>query len=316
MAGLRYHRLNFFYEKKFGRKVWKVSLDGGFDCPNRDGTLGTGGCVFCNPASFSPSRRLNLDSISDQLRVGMERLGARYGAERFVAYFQPATNTYAPASRLKALFDEALSNPKVVGLAVGTRPDCVSDDALDVLADLAKRTWVSIELGLQTIHDRTLDWLNRGHRHECFAGAVERCRARGLEVGAHAILGLPGESREDMLDTARLLAKLRADSVKLHNLYAVVDTPLAEMVQSGQVALPQLHQYAGWVVDFLEQLPPHCVVDRIGGDAPPQYLIGPAWSLNKPALLAAVDAEFERRDTWQGRRFVDHNFKYTSRGLK
>ncbi len=282
--------------------MWKVSLDGGFGCPNRDGSLGTRGCVFCDPASFSPSRRSVSASISAQLEEGIRRLGARYRVDRFVAYFQPGTNTYAPVEQLRALYEQAIAHPKVVGLAIGTRPDCVPDDVLDLLSELAGQTWVSIEYGLQTIHDRTLDWMNRGHHYEAFLDAVQRSRRRGLKVGVHVILGLPGESRDDMLATARELARLEIDSVKLHNLYAVHNTPLAGMVARGEVRLVELDEYVGLVVDFLEQLPPSCVIDRLSGDAPPEYLVGPSWCLDKPAVRAAVEAEFQRRNAWQGRK--------------
>ena len=306
-AGLRYHSLNFFYRKKFGCRVWKVSIDGGLDCPNRDGTLATGGCIFCDPASFSPSRRMALPSITAQIQEGIGRLAPRYGVDRFVAYFQPATNTYGPPARLQALYEEAISHPKVVGLAVGTRPDCVGEDVLDLLAQISRRTWVAIEYGLQTIHDRTLDWLQRGHHYDSFLDAVDRSRRRGLAIGAHVILGLPGETREDMLATARELARLNVGSVKLHNLYAVKKTPLADLVARGEASFPALEQYAGWVVDFLEELPPDCVVDRLSGDAPPEYLIGPSWCLGKSAVRAAVEAEFRCRDSWQGRKWTALN---------
>lgn len=302
-AGLRYFSQNFFFRKRFGGRVWKVSVDGGFGCPNRDGTLGTGGCVFCDPKSFSPSRHTGLRAIGDQLAEGIRRIRNRHQVDRFVAYFQPATNTYAPVQRLAGLYRQALSHPGVVGLAIGTRPDCVPDDVLDLLAELSEQTWLSVEYGLQTIHDRTLDWMNRRHHYDAFLDAVQRSRRRGLVVGAHVILGLPDESSEDMLATARELARLRVDSVKLHNLHAVRNTPLAEMVVSGKVRLAGLEEYAGYVVDFLEELPPSCVIDRLSGDAPPQYLVGPSWCLNKSAVRAAIEAEFQRRDTWQGRRF-------------
>jgi len=302
-AGLRYHSLNFFFAKKFGHRVWKVSLDGGFGCPNADGTLGVGGCVFCNIASYSPSRRLGTRSITGQLDEGIRRLAGRRKVERFVAYFQPATNTYAPVERLKCLYQEALGHPAVVGLAVGTRPDCVPDEVLDLLADLARRTWVSLELGLQSIHQRSLDWLNRRHGYGAFTDAVARSRRRGLRVVAHVILGLPGESREDMQATARELARLRVDGVKLHNLYAAKDTPLAGAVTAGAVRLPDLPEYAGYAADFLEELPPECVVERLSGEAAAEYLVAPRWCLHKPAVRAAIEAEFARRGTRQGRRF-------------
>ena len=243
-------------------------------------------------------------SITDQIAEGTRRLHQRYGADRFVAYFQPATNTYAPISRLREVYEEAISQPGVVGLAVGTRPDCVPDNVLDLLAELSRRTWVSVEYGLQTIHDRSLDWMHRGHHYDAFLDAVERSRLRGLRLGVHLILGLPGETRDDMLATAREVARLGIESVKLHNLYAVKDTQLADMVSAGEVRLLEREQYAALAVDVLEHLPPDCVIDRLSGDAPPEFLVAPSWCLDKPAVRAAIEQEMERRDTWQGRCFV------------
>jgi uncharacterized protein len=302
-AGLLYHTLNFFYLKKFGQKIRKLSLDAGFNCPNRDGTLATGGCVFCDPESFSPSRRMRLSSITAQLEEGIGRLNARYAAGGYVAYFQPGTNTYAPVDRLRSVFEEAMAHPKVVGLAIGTRPDCVSDDVLDLLAELSKRTYLIVEYGLQSIHNRSLDWIERGHNFHAFVDAYKRSRMRNLLVGVHVILGLPGETSEDMLATARELAGLAIHSVKLHNLYAVRNTPLADMIARGDVELPRFEDYVNRVVDFLELLPPECVIDRLSGDAPPRYLVGPQWCLDKRAIRAAVEAEFRRRGTRQGSGF-------------
>ena len=299
-AGLRYHTLNFFYHKQFGKKIRKLSLDAGFNCPNRDGRLATGGCVYCDPESFSPSRRLKLSSITAQLEEGIRRLSARYNVQGFVAYFQPATNTYAPVARLRSVFEEALSHSKVVGLAIGTRPDCVPDEVLDLLAELSARTFLVVEYGLQSIHNRSLDWINRGHHFDAFLDAYKRSRQRNINVGVHIILGLPGETREDMLATARELAHLELHAIKLHNLYAVRNTPLAEMVAQGEVELPQFEYYIKLVVDFLELLPPECVIDRLSGDAPPQYLVGPDWCLDKNAIRVAVETEFIRRGTYQG----------------
>jgi uncharacterized protein len=299
-AGLSYHSLNFFHGKKFGGKVWKVSLDAGCTCPNRDGTLATSGCIFCDPQSFSPSRRLGLPRVADQLAEGIQRLSRRRGAQRFLAYFQPAANTYGSIDRLRATFEQALSHPQVVGLLVGTRPDCASDEALDLLAGLARRTWLAVEYGLQTVHDRTLDRLGRGHHFDAFLDAYRRSRQRNLNIGVHVILGLPGESRDDMLTTARTLAELDLHSVKPHNLYAVRNTILADEVADARVRLPEFHEYVGWLVDFLEELPEGFVIERLCGDAPPEYLIGPHWCLDKAAVRAAVEAEFQRRGTHQG----------------
>jgi len=300
-AGLRYYGLNYFLRQKFGRRVQKVSIDAGFTCPNVDGTVATGGCTFCDNRSFSPSRRTRRRPVVEQIDEGIRRLRLRYRVERFIAYFQPATNTYAPVETLRPLYEAALAHPQVVGLAIGTRPDCVPDAVLDLLGEIASRGYLSVEYGLQTMHDRSLDWMNRGHHHDAFVDAMARSRGRGFEICAHVMLGLPGESREDMLATAREVARLGLDSVKIHNLYAVRDTRLADQVAAGEVRLMERDEYVETLVGFLELLPPNCVVERVSGDAPPDYFVGPAWCLDKPAVRAALDAELLRRDTWQGR---------------
>ena len=241
----------------------------------------------------------------------------------YLAYFQPATNTYAPVDRLRRVYDEALSHPQVVGLVVGTRPDCVPDEVLDLLEEFATRElpaqvgeslrdsgiavsekppYVAVEYGMQTMHDRSLDWMNRGHHHDAMVDAVERSRGRGFEIGAHIMLGLPGESHDDMLATAREVGRLGIDSVKIHNLYCVKNTPLADQVARGEVKLMERGEYVQTLVDFIELLPATTIVDRISGDAPPDYFIGPSWCLDKPAVRTAVMAEFARRGTRQDER--------------
>ncbi len=303
-AGLKYYAYNFFLRNRFGHRVQKVSVDAGFTCPNVDGTVATGGCVFCDNRSFSPSRRLPRNGIRGQIDEGIRRIQLRYRAEHFLAYFQPATNTYGPVERLNTLFREALSHPKVVGLAIGTRPDCVPEPVLELLEELAAETYLSVEYGLQTIHNRSLDWMNRGHHHDAFLDAIARSRGRGFEICAHVMLGLPGESHADMLATAHEVARLEIDSVKLHNLYVVCNTPLADDLAANRIQLMQRDDYVRTVVDFLEVLPPSCVVERITGEAPPDYFLGPSWALDKPAVRQAVEAEIARRGTWQGRSRV------------
>jgi len=299
-AGLRYYSLNYFLRREFGQKVWKLSLDAGLGCPNRDGSRGLGGCIFCEPSSFSPSRRIGIPGTAAQLKDGITRLRVRHGVERFLAYFQPGTNTHAPVPVLRQLYQEALAEPTVVGLIVGTRPDCAGNEVLDLLAEFAERTWLAVEYGLQSIHNRSLAWINRGHDYAAFLDCVARSQARQLRVGAHVILGLPGESRDDMRATARELTRLGIHSVKLHNLHAVENTPLADLVRRGEVRLLGLDEYVAIVVDFLEQLSPACVVDRLSGDAYPDCLVGPAWCLEKSRVRQAIEAEFARRNSWQG----------------
>lgn len=301
---MRYYAYNFALKQRFGHRVQRVSVDAGFTCPNVDGTVAIGGCTFCDNRSFSPSRRLPKAGILGQIDQSIARMRKRYkNCSHFLAYFQPASNTYAPVDRLRPLFEEALSHPQIVGLVIGTRSDCVPDDVLDLLEELASRTYLSLEYGMQTIHNRSLDWMNRGHHHDSFLDALQRSRGRGFEISAHAILGLPGESLDDMLATARELARLKTDSVKIHNLYCVKNTKLAEQVEAGEVQLIERNEYVQAVVDFLELLPPSMVVERISGEAPPDYFVGPAWCLDKPAVKLAIEAELSRRDSWQGRLY-------------
>jgi radical SAM protein (TIGR01212 family) len=218
-----------------------------------------------------------------------------------MAYFQPATNTYAPVERLRPLYASALEDPRVVGMAIGTRPDCVPDDVLDLLQEFATRAYVSVEYGIQTIHERSLVWMNRGHDYSCFPDAVARSRDRGFEICAHVILGIPGETYDDMMATADAMAQMNLDAIKIHNLYAVKKTPLGDQVRAGEVTLMNRGDYVRTVVDFIERLPPQVIIERISGDAPHDYFVGPSWCLDKPGVLQALRDEFEQRDTWQGK---------------
>jgi radical SAM protein (TIGR01212 family) len=302
-AGLRYFQYNYFLRQRFGERVQKVSIDAGFTCPNVDGTITTGGCNFCDNRSFSPSRRTPRLNIVGQIDDGIRRLKRRYDCDAFIAYFQPATNTYGSLEKLKNIYSQALSHEKVIGLAIGTRSDCVPNEVLDLIQEYAQQHYVAVEYGLQTIHDRSLEWMNRGHDYASFLDAVERSRNRGFEVCAHVILGIPGETHDDMLATAREVARLPIHSVKLHNLYAVKRTPLGEQVQRGEVQLIERDDYIRTLVDFLEILPPGMIVERISGDAPPDYFIGPSWCLDKPAVKLALHDELLRRDSWQGKLY-------------
>jgi radical SAM protein (TIGR01212 family) len=297
----RYRALSGYLRERFGLRVRSVTLDAGFTCPNVDGTVTTGGCVYCDNRSFSPNRRLPRATITAQIQRGVSILTKRYGAERFIAYFQAGTNTHGPVEKLRRLYDEALEHPLVVGLAIGTRPDSVPDPVLGLLQEYARRVPVFLELGLQTVHSRSLEWMNRGHGPEAFFDAVQRCRGRGLDLCAHVILGLPGETRDDMLATADALAGLPVDGVKIHNLYVVKGTPLEEMYRRGEVSLLERDEYVSVLCDFLERIPAERVIHRLSGESPPDWFVAPQWAMDKPALLRAIDAELERRDSWQGK---------------
>jgi radical SAM protein (TIGR01212 family) len=297
----RYYPFSRFLRERFGGRVARVTVDAGFTCPNVDGTVTTGGCVYCDNRSFSPTRRQGRLPVRDQVLRGVKFMGRRYAADRFLAYFQAATNTHAPVEKLRRLYNEALAHPQVVGLAVGTRPDSVPEAVLDLLAGYARDRYVLLELGLQSIHDRSLTWMNRGHDAAAFFDAVRRCEGRGLDVCAHVILGLPGESPADMLATADALAALPVQGVKIHNLHVIRDTPLERMYRAGEVRMLTLEEYVPLVCDFVERLRPDMVIHRLSGDAPPDYLVAPAWCLDKQGLLALIDDELARRDGWQGR---------------
>ena len=304
-AGHRYYAFSLYLRTVFGHRVQKVSIDAGFTCPNVDGSVAVGGCTFCDNRSFSPSRRIPRREIRDQIDEGIRGLRRRYKCDHFIAYFQPATNTYAPVEQLEPLFRQALDHEDVVGLSIGTRPDCVEEDVLDLLEQLNSETFLSVEYGMQTMHDQSLDWMNRGHHHQVTRDAVRRSRERGLSICLHLMLGLPGESHQQMMETAREVAALQVDAVKIHNLYAVKNTDLATQVERGEVQLMELDEYARTVTEFIEWLPPGMVVERISGDAPPDYFLGPAWCQDKSRALAVIDEQFQQRDTWQGKKWIE-----------
>ncbi len=293
-------------KRRFGGRIQRVSIDAGFTCPNVDGAVARGGCNFCDNRSFSPSRRVRLKQVSQQLEAGIGTLRRRYEkVAGFIAYFQPATNTYAPVEQLAELYDLALNQHQaIVGLAIGTRPDCVPESVLSLVESLAADHYVSMEFGMQTIHDAGLQWMNRAHTHADMINAIDRSRGRGFECCAHVILGIPGETHEMIMQTAGEIGRLGFDSVKIHNLYAVRGTPLGDQVAAGEVSMMQRADYIRTVVDFLERIPPQTVVERISGDAPQSYLIEPKWCLEKSSLRLSIEEMFRQRGTRQGSRYV------------
>ncbi|MBW1990328.1 MAG: TIGR01212 family radical SAM protein [Deltaproteobacteria bacterium] len=299
----RYRDFNTFLRERFGRRVQKVTLDAGLACPNRDGTLSTAGCVFCNARGSGTGAAARGMSVTEQLATGKAVLAARYKAKKFLAYFQSYTNTYAPLPTLTSLWDQAMADPDVAGLCVGTRPDCVPDEVLDLLAAYRSKGMVWLELGLQSAKDETLAAINRGHSAACFADAVARAKSRGLWVCAHAILGLPGETAEDMAATADFLANLGVEGVKIHLLYAVKGTELGRMVEAGRCRMLSRGEYVERVCDFLERLHPETVVQRLTGDPHPGELLAPPWCLDKRGVLADIKARLAQRDTFQGRLY-------------
>lgn len=281
-----YPSIGAYWRNRFGGRVWRVSLDAGFSCPNRDGTAGTRGCVFCDPAAFSPSFG-DKRSVAEQLEAGIRRARARTGAKYFAAYFQPRTNTHAPVERLRALWGGVAEFPEVVALCVGTRPDCVPDSVLDVLSRCADRFDVWLELGLQSGHDATLRRLGRGHTAEDFADACRRARARRLKVCAHIILGLPGEGAEEEAATARFLANLGVEGLKLHQLAVAKGTPLEDDWRRQALSVLEEREYSERAVAFLRSLPTTTVLHRLVGDTSSDRLVAPAY--NKGRVLRAIE---------------------------
>lgn len=286
-------------KRVFGCRVHRISIDAGFTCPNRDGTVGRDGCVFCSDrgaGSFGIARGM---SIAQQLEHGKEVMVRKYKAKKFIAYFQSYSNTYAAPEQLRDLYDAALAQPDIVGLIVGTRPDCLSPEIVDLLADYSRRTYFWLELGLQSPHDKTLQAIGRGHDSAAFFAAAARVKAAELRLCVHVILGLPGESREEMLASAGMLNELGVDGIKIHLLHVNRNTQLNDLYQRGAVRLLEKDEYVALVCDYLELLDPRIFIQRLTGDGG-KDLVAPLWSAAKFETLNAIDAELERRGTRQG----------------
>lgn len=288
MATKPYLDLNTFLRERFGCRVQKISVDAGLSCPNRDGKLSTGGCIYCNKRGSGTGAHQQGMSVAEQLEKGKAFLSKRYKAKKFLAYFQSYTNTYAPLETLKLLYSEALAVPDMVGLCVGTRPDCVDEPILLLLEELAQNYLIWIEYGLQSAHDATLALINRGHDFQCFKDAVSATRNRGIYICAHVILGLPGESRYLMMQTADALAELGIDGVKIHLLYVVKDTPLETLYQNRQYRPLKQAEYVDLVCEFIHRLPKNTVIQRLTGDPHPDELVAPKWSLDKQGTLRMI----------------------------
>lgn len=298
----RYHTLNYYNKQNFGQKIYKAVIDCGFTCPNIDGSKGTGGCIFCDGGSgyFTHSGH----DLTEQLRREKERICGKYGDKaKFIAYFQANTNTYAPCDVLKKLFCTAADHPNVFGLSIGTRADCLSDDIIELLAELSKNTHLTVELGMQSCHERTISLINRCYSHEEFKSGYFKLKNKGIRTCLHVINGLPYESSDDMLETAKELAKLAPDAVKLQMLHVIRGTRLCDMYSKGEFTLLTRDEYIDIIVKQLEVLPPETVIERITGDGDKSKLVAPIWSADKIAVLGGIDKRLADLDTWQGRLY-------------
>lgn len=298
-----YNSLNESLQKRFGEKLYKLTLNIGCTCPNRDGTLGTGGCIFCSAGGSGEFAGSPALSVTEQIEAGIESLSGKRPARRYIAYFQAYTNTYAPVDYLERVYREALRHPKIAALAIATRPDCIPPEVLELLSDLNGEKPVWIELGLQTIHEETAAFIRRGYPLSVFYQAVEALHDRNLEIIVHVILGLPGETKEMMLDTVRYLNTLPVSGIKLQLLHILKHTDLAGFYEETSFHVLTLEEYTDLVISCLEVCRPDIIIHRLTGDGPKDLLLAPAWSSRKRQVLNTIHKELKQRNTWQGRLF-------------
>lgn len=296
-----YNSLNEHLRKRFGARVQKVCVHLNFTCPNRDGSKERGGCIYCNDRALYPPYKLG--TLKEQIITGIELMKKRYGAEKFIVYFQSNTNTYASLEKLSELYTQAISFPSVVGLAIGTRPDCVSDEILEMLGDLSRKTYLWMEYGLQSASDDTLRRINRCHNVQDFADAVFRTHRRNIEVVAHVIIGLPGEGQEHIIRTAEFLAEVQIDGIKIHAFHILKDTTAEKWYNNNMIELLTMDQYASLVVDMLSRLPQNIIIHRLTGEAPEQFLIAPEWVKQKTAVIDKIKEIMKNKGIYQGRYY-------------
>ena len=298
MSETYYKFSTYFKNKGFKHKVQKITVDAGFSCPNRDGKISENGCIYCNNEGFSPNTRKTFDSIEKQIQEGIKRSKAK----KFIVYFQAYTNTYAPIDKLKQIYDSAKKFENIIGISIATRPDCVNKDVIGLIASYTKDYEVWIEYGLQTVHKKTLDFINRGHLHEDFLKAVELTRKKkDIKICAHVIIGLPFEDEGMIIETARSVACLKLDGIKIHPLHIIKGTRLEEFYKAGKFQVLELEEYIDLAVKFLEYLWPETVIQRISADCPKDLLVAPLWILDKSKVLRGI----EQKDTFQGRLYKE-----------
>lgn len=299
----RYHSWSYHLKQTFGEKVFKIPLDAGFDCPNRDGTVATGGCTFCSERGSGDFAGDRQDDIVTQFHKVKEQMHKKWPKGKYIGYFQAYTNTYAPVSVLQEKYEAILQQDGVVGLSIATRPDCLPDDVVEYLAELNERTYLWVELGLQTVHEKTAELINRAHDYACYVEGVEKLRKHNIRVCSHIINGLPLETKEMMMETVREVVKLDIQGIKIHLLHLMKRTPMVKQFEKGLVKFLEFDEYIELVCDQLEIIPPHIIIHRLTGDAPADMLIGPIWSMKKWEILNAIDKELERRNSWQGKYY-------------
>lgn len=303
--GKPYYSFDSMLKERFSEKIYKVALNGRMTCPNRDGTLGNRGCIFCSAGGSGDFAGDKQDSITTQIDKQAARLRQKRNASSFIAYFQAYTNTYAPVDYLRSIFTEAISHPDIVALSIGTRPDCLGEDVLNLLEELSLKKPVWVELGLQTIHEKTAVYIRRGYPLSCFEDAVQQLRKRNLDVIVHTILGLPGETKEDILETMKYLNHMDIQGIKLQLLHVLKNTDLATDYLNGKFSVYEMDEYIDLVIDCLEHLSPKIVIHRLTGDGPKDLLIAPTWSSAKKTVLNTLHHECKIRGAYQGKQYKE-----------
>jgi uncharacterized protein len=302
----RYNSFGAYIKEFFGTTVYKVNVDAGFTCPNRDGTLGTTGCIYCNNDSFRPNSCKPTLPLAEQIRNGAAYVRKRYKAKKFLIYFQPYTNTYAPVHVLERLYREALAEPGVAGLAIGTRPDTVDEEKIQLIESLAKNAFILIEYGMQSMYDKSLEFINRGHDYKTFLNALDMTKGRGIHIGAHIIAGFPTETREEMLTMADELSQLPVGFLKIHQLQVVRDTPLEILFREKPFPIFVYEEYLGFICEFIERLSPRIVLQRLFATAPDDILIAPKWGRSRQEILLDIEKKLQAMDTFQGKKMKEH----------
>lgn len=303
MTPKRYYDLNTYFQNRFGQRVHKITVDAGFTCPNRDGTISKQGCIYCNERGSGTGAHARGQSVRQQLEIGKVKVVKRFKAKKYLAYFQSYTNTYAPVEVLKEIYSDALSVTDVIGLAIGTRPDCVDEQVLDLLTHFAHNHLIWLEYGLQSAHDNTLAAINRGHNFDSFQSAINATRGRGINICVHVIIGLPGEDRTKILETAKTIAALGIDGIKFHLLYVIKGTQLHERYKTGRYRCLEQGEYVSLLCEFLELLPPEMVIQRLTSDPHPAELVAPLWAMDKRGTLELFQKQLNLRDTYQGKYY-------------
>jgi uncharacterized protein len=304
-----YNSYNTYLRERFSCRVHKVSVDVGFTCPNRDGSVATGGCLYCNNNSFVPRYARSNVPLGKQINAGMEYIKRRFKAEKFIIYFQAYTNTYDKIERLERLYSEALGHDDVVGLAIGTRSDCVDEEKIKLFEKLSKDWFITLEYGIESIYDKTLELMNRGHNYQSVLSALQITKGRGIHIGAHIIVGFPGETSDEMLGMADEISRLDIDFLKIHNLNIVRNTPLARMFAKEPFNLFTYEEYLHFISRFIERLSPKIVLERFFTDTPKHLLVAPIWNKTHGECLSGIEAELKRRDTYQGKLFKENSYR-------